>query len=354
MGVIKYAVRGKTYWKIDEWLAGPDGIPHRVRQSKIPTREQAMALAAKLRADAFEGRFFNRLKVPKLTVRQLWEDWKPISERDKDSWRDDVSRAKPILVHLGSRVAANLNQRDIDEYRTLRLAELTRRGGPPSPATLDRELAMLKRIFSYAVECGRLESSPIVHVKLLRKPNVRQVAIDEETFAELLAAASPELKPVLVVAYDTGMRKGEILNLRRSQVDLKAGSVRLGAEDTKTNRARTIYLTARALDVLKRLPRQLRSEHIFANPQTGKPWTDLKRSFDAARDAIGRTDLWFHDLRRSFVTNARRRGVPESVVMRMSGHRTRSVFDRYNVIEDEDVRAAVKVIENGQSAAGKS
>jgi integrase len=156
------------------------------------------------------------------------------------------------------------------------------------------------------------------------------------------------------MAFDTGMRKSEVLNLRWSQVDLRAGAVRLGAEDTKTNRARTIYLTARALEVLKRLPRQLRTEYVFANPETGKPWTDLKRCFDAAREAIGRPDLWFHDLRRSFVTNARRRGVPESVVMKMSGHRTRSVFDRYNVIEDEDVRAAVRTIEAGQKAVGKS
>ena len=311
-------------------------------------------LAAKIKADAFEGRFFNRLKTPKLTVRQLWEDWKPISERDKDSWRDDVSRSKPILVHLGTRVAANLNQRDIDEYRTLRLAEPTRRGGPPSPATLDRELAMLKRIFSYAVECGRLESSPIAHVKLLRKPNVRQVAIDEETFAKLLDAASAELRPILVVAYDTGMRKGEILNLRWSQVDLKTGTVRLGAEDTKTNKARTIYLTGRALEAIKQLPRQLRSDFVFVSPSTGKRWADIISPWSTTRDAIGRPDLWFHDLRRSFVTNARRRGVPESVVMKMSGHRTRSVFDRYNVIEDEDVRTAVKAIEAGQFTAAKS
>jgi integrase len=59
------------------------------------------------------------------------------------------------------------------------------------------------------------------------------------------------------------------------------------------------------------------------------------------------TGVWFHDLRRSFVTNARRRGVPESVVMRMSGHRTRAVFDRYNIIEEDDLRDAVKRIEAG-------
>jgi hypothetical protein len=60
--------------------------------------------------------------------------------------------------------------------------------------------------------------------------------------------------------------------------------------------------------------------------------------------------LWFHDLRRSFVTNARRRGVAESVVMKMSGHKTRAIFDRYNIINDEDLRTGIERIEEGRRA----
>jgi integrase len=200
---------------------------------------------------------------------------------------------------------------------------------------------------SYAVECGRLQANPVARVKLLRKPNVRRVTIDEPTFAGLLEAADPRYRPILLVAYDTGMREGEVLNLRWSQLDRKAGAVRLAAEDTKTDMPRTVYLTKRVQEALALLPRHLESDFVFVNPETGTRWSELRPMFDKARKAIGREGLWFHDLRRSFVTNARRRGVPESVVMRMSGHRTRAVFDRYNIVEDGDVRAAVQVIEAG-------
>ena len=189
----------------------------------------------------------------------------------------------------------------------------------------------------------------MVRVKMLRKPNVRTIKIGEGTFDKLHAIADPGLKPIILTAYDTGMRKTEILNLHWSQVDLRIGAVHLGAEDTKTNKARTVYLTSRVVQALKDIPRRLGTDFVFINPETGTRWEDVRKLFRRACKKMGLDYVWLHDLRRSFVTNARRRGVPESVVMRMSGHRTRNVFDRYNIVEDEDVRNAVKVIEAGAS-----
>ena len=366
MGVKKYVCEQGTFWRIDVWVVLPDGRGQRVQKRKIPTREQAVALEAKIRAEAFEGRFFDRLKTPKLTVKEAWERYAPISKRDKDSWRSDIARARYLTQALGDRIAAGLTQADVDDYRTLRLSEAEsprhhgrRRRGPPSPASLDRELAQLKRMLNYAVECGWLQSNPIARVKLLNKPKVRRVTIDEATFARLHAVSDPELRPILLTAYDTGMRKGEILNLRWSQLDLRVGAIKLAAEDTKTNFPRTVYLTDRVLQVLRSMPRRLGTEYVFVNPETGTRWEDAGKLFKRACRKLGLDHVWFHDLRRSFVTNARRRGVAESVVMRMSGHRTRNVFDRYNIVEDEDVRNAVKVIEAGAvrdlaSAAGST
>ena len=94
-------------------------------------------------------------------------------------------------------------------------------------------------------------------------------------------------------------------------------------------------------------PRHIKSDWVFTNPETEEAWKDVRKVFRRACKAVKLTGVWFHDLRRSLVTNARRRGVPESVVMRMSGHRTRAVFDRYNIVEEDDLRDAVKRIEAG-------
>ncbi len=204
-------------------------------------------------------------------------------------------------------------------------------------------------MLNYAVACGSVTSNPVAAVKLLRKSNVRRSVLDDAAFERLLAAAEPSLQPILLVAYDTGMRLREVLGLTWSQVDMKAGVVKLAAQDTKTEEPRTVFLTSRVQEALASLPRYLKSDSVFTNPETGKAWNDIRKMFRRVLKAAGLTAIWFHDLRRSFVTNARRRGVPESVVMKMSGHRTRSVFDRFNIVEEDDLREAVKRIEAGRA-----
>jgi excisionase family DNA binding protein len=111
-------------------------------------------------------------------------------------------------------------------------------------------------------------------VKLLNKPNVRRITVDEATFAKLYEVADPELKPIILVAYDTGMRKGEILNLRWSQLDLREGTIKLSAADTKTNFPRTVYLATRPARPNRRRPHQLRADGVrscLARPRGFEP-----------------------------------------------------------------------------------
>ena len=135
--------------------------------------------------------------------------------------------------------------------------------------------------------------------------------------------------------------------LQWEQVDLEASSIQLAPEDTKTDEPRLIVLTSRAKEALRTLPSRFKKTgFVFVNPKAKTRRVEIKKQFRRAVAAAELQGLWFHDLRRSFVTRARRVGVPESVVMRMSGHRTRAVFERYNVVDTQDLRAAVRALES--------
>jgi integrase len=118
--------------------------------------------------------------------------------------------------------------------------------GAPAAGTLDREVELLKRALNYAVAMQKLAASPIASVPLLKKKNVRKVVLDEAAFTRRLTAADEWLRPILILAFDTGMRKEEILSLRwKGQtdaygLDLKARTIALADDDTKTDEPRTI------------------------------------------------------------------------------------------------------------------
>src|SRR5262249_36444647 len=181
------------------------------------------------------------------TVKDAWDLYRPVTERDNDSWKSDVGRANHLLRHLGTRRAASLTVEDVDKYRNDRLKETTKRKAAPRPATLDREIELLKRFLNYAVAAKRPPRNPIAERSRLNTPNGRPGVIPEELFAKLQTGAGRLFRALMLVAYDTGMRTREVLDLPVAYLDLKAGAIRLPAEATKTEKPRVIYLTKRTL-----------------------------------------------------------------------------------------------------------
>ena len=346
MGVKRYKIGGKWWYMAYGYTRDAKGMQKRFRKKRIPTKEMAEAFYYKMKSAEFAQTYFNRKRKQEISVSQAWENIFPVIKRDKVSWQSDKGRAKHLLEFMGDRKVRTLTLKDIESYRTFRLDETTRRGRVPSNATLNHEVGLLKRMLNYAVKCGDLDINPLVHVKKLKENNTRDVFVNDEEFDRLYECANADIQPILLVAYDTGMRLGEILKLKWSQVDLKEKRFRLTPRDTKTDKARVIILSRRIVESLKKLPRGIkRDSYVFVNPDTDTAWVDIRKQFNKAKKAAELEHIWFHDLRRSFITNARKRGVPESVIMRMSGHRTRAVFDRYNIVCEDDLREAVELIE---------
>jgi integrase len=146
----------------------------------------------------------------------------------------------------------------------------------------------------------------------------------------------------------TGMRKGEIASLRWEDVDREVGAVRLKAENAKTGEARTLMLVGDLAELMDRrwnarLFTRLTgtpfvSEYVFH--RKGQPIEDFRGPWERACAAAGVPGLLFHDLRRSAARNMDRAGVSRHVAMAISGHKTESMYQRYNIVSEADLRAA--------------
>jgi len=209
-------------------------------------------------------------------------------------------------------------------------------------ATINRELAALKKAFNLAARCTPPKVAQVPYIPMLKENNVRKGFIEYEDFTALYEALPASLKPVVMFAYFTGWRKSEILGLTWNRVNLKDGIVRLEPGETKNKDGRTLYMETELLEMMQRLYRARNMSCLYVFQSQGKKITDFRGAWETACKAIGRPELLFHDLRRSGVRNMVRAGVPERVAMTISGHKTRSVFDRYNIVSQEDLKEAAR------------
>jgi integrase len=224
-------------------------------------------------------------------------------------------------------------------------AYLERRRNAASIATVNRELAGIKHIFSWAVKKGRLERNPTRHIQQEREDNVRDEILEPAQFETLQTHSPAYLRPINLVAYQTGMRRGEILGLTWDKVDEKAGFIRLKGEDTKTKEARIIPLSPdlKALFTALRKTRGLHEQQVFL--RNGKPIRYMRKAFDTACADAKIENFHFHDLRHTAITNMRRAGIDPMTIMRISGHKTMVCFTRYNSFREPDLSAAVSKLD---------
>jgi integrase len=230
-----------------------------------------------------------------------------------------------------------------------------------SNSTINRELNRLKR----ALNLGRFSTPPKVKrlpiFPKLEEPAARKGFFEHEEFMALREELPEHLRAPLTFAYYTGCRRGEILALEWPQVDLDRRVVRLNAGETKSGEGRLLPLVSELFHVLS-IQRETRDQGWPKCPwvffRYGKRIKDFRGAWEeaskraATREKSPVPSLWagkkptklFHDLRRTGARNLVRAGVPERVVMQIGGWKTRSVFDRYNIVSERDlVEAAGKL-----------
>jgi integrase len=242
---------------------------------------------------------------------------------------------------------AGLRAIDITTER-IRAYTLNRQEQGASNASINRELAALKRMFNLAVKMTPSKVARTPHIPMLKESNVRKGFFEHKEYSAMLRELPSYLKPVLVFGYYTGARQGEIIGLHWHQVDLISRTVHLEAGTTKNDQPRTIAMTGELFKIL-RSRKKIRDlhfpecEHVFFNK--GKKICKFERAWKSAANRAGIPGKLFHDLRRTAIRNMVRAGVPERVAMAISGHKTRSVFDRYNIVAERDLHEAAHRLE---------
>jgi integrase len=228
---------------------------------------------------------------------------------------------------------------------------------PASNAEINRELALLKRMFSLAVQAGKLLHRP--HIPMLQEDNTRTGFFEPDQYRSVLKHLPGEIRPVITFAYITGWRiASEVLPLEWHRIDFPAGEIRLDAGTTKNRSGRVFPMTAD----LRRLLKSQHTEHerlkkaghivpqvffrMVAEGRGGekKPHAivSFNKAWKSACLAAGCPGRLPHDLRRTAVRNLVRAGIPQSVAMKMTGHKTDSVFRRYDIVSEGDLRDAAR------------
>jgi integrase len=250
---------------------------------------------------------------------------------------------KHLKPFFGKMRAVDVTTDAINRYVEKRLAQGAENG------TINRELALLRRAFNLAYHSTPRKVHQVPNFPRLKENPPRKGFVDDAQY-RLLVQHCGELwlRALLATAYAFGFRKAELLNLRVRQVNLPDGAIVLDPGTTKNDDGRTVKMTGEVQTLLQECVHSKGPDDFVFTRADGQPVRDLRDRWDKLITVAGLKGLLLHDLRRSAVRNMVRSGVPERVAMAISGHKTRAVFDRYNIVSDADLAEAARKIERGQ------
>jgi len=207
-------------------------------------------------------------------------------------------------------------------------------------STINHALAILRRSFNLGLRSGKVARVPYFPMVKIGD-NSRKGFFEQDEYLRLREALPEELQTLATYAFFSGSRKQEILGLRWDQVDWTARCVQLHASDTKNRRPRTIPLTAELFErftLQKETHDRYWPESPWVFSRCGERIVSFRKAWVAACEKAGVPNKLFHDFRRSAVRNMIRGGASQTGAMAVSGHLTASVFSRYNVTSERDLR----------------
>jgi integrase len=264
----------------------------------------------------------------------------------KSHWWAELNWRVHLEPFFGTMLAKNVGSNTLDRYKESRLKQGASNG------SINRELSLLQRSFMIGYEAQPRKVARPLRFHRLAESKPRQGFIEQKTYDALAVNCSDLfMRTMLAVAFAFGWRKGELLSLKAGDIDLLPsketpnGTIHL--RDSKNGEPRTVALTQETRKLLAACVAGKSAEDaVFTRGKGTKAVADFRGTWDKITLAAGCPGLLFHDLRRSGVRNMVRAGITEHVAMKISGHKTASVFRRYDIVDARDLADAAKKIES--------
>ena len=321
-------------WYIDYYLKG-----HRKRKKIGPSKKLALQVEKDVQIKIAKGEYLGIYEDKKIYFDKYGQQYLEYSKANK-AWSTYKKRDWTNINHLTSffknKYIFEITPRLIEKYKVMRLERV-------APATVNRELACLKHMFTKAIEWGYVKTNPAKSVKLLKEPPGRLRYLRSEEVMALINACADHTRPIVITALNTGMRKDEILNLKWADVDLE--NRKITVINSKNNESRVIPINQTLHKELSNLSRNTNGEYVFPNRE-GLPFGDIKKSFSSALKKAKIEDFRFHDLRHTFGSHMVMQGVDLRTVQQVLGHKDIRMTMRYSHLSPEYVQEAMERLDN--------
>ncbi len=256
------------------------------------------------------------------------------------SWKRYELSLKTLNARLGRVKLKEFQRHHLHEY-------VAKRAKKVKPSSVNRDIACIKKMFSFALETGAVEVHPLIRFPVLPVQEQGFQVMTVKQFRSLVEAmAEPGLSAMVAVLGETGIRKGEALHLKWSNVDLRNRILTL--DQTKSRKVRRVPLSDYAVEWLRRTVRYLDCPCVFVNSRTGRPWVNPEKAFQAGRKAAKLDWVGFHDLRRFRATQWMRNGVDARTTQGLLGHADLKTTMRYAQFVPDHALTVIKTAEQAE------
>jgi len=313
MGVFKK----KDNWWIDYYVNG------KRRREKIGTSKAlAETVIKKRKVQIAEGKFLDIKKESKLRFNEFADEYIELYAKINNiSWkRSIVPNMKSLERYFADRYMRDITPHIIEQYKAQRVKEV-------SPAATNRALALLKSMFNRAIEWDKFhDPNPALKVKHFREDNHKLRYLEKEEIKRLLNVCDDFLRPILIVALNTGMRKAELFNLKWHEIDFNKGIIHLLR--TKSGERREIPMNEAVKTALINTRKHALSAYIFCTKR-GNPYTDIRKPFARSLKRAGIKNFRLHDTRHTFASQLVMASIDLNTVRELMGHKSIRMTLRY-------------------------